>query len=238
MSFDLGSFFDPARSMAQGTFNGASFVDPLGGDPYGISGGSNADAPLASITGAGATLKPAGSQTTNQADQWLAQTARGQYDYYKQNYVPFENDLIAGATGSTAPRVNSALAALGQQQSNLAGIQQRNMARYGMTQDPNLRSDMSRQMQLSNAAQMANASNSLSQSLYDQNQSTLGGLAALGRNLSTQSMEGMDSAARTAASRAAQKAAADQAQAQAAAAQQSQAMSTAASLGMLAYLAL
>jgi hypothetical protein len=112
------------------------------------------------------------------------------------------------------------------------------MDRYGMVQDPRLLGDMNRQMQLGNAAQAANVSNTLSQSLYDQNQSTLGGLASLGRNLSTQSMDGMDSAARTAAARAAQKAAADQAQSQAAAAQQSQMMSTAASLGMMAYLAL
>jgi hypothetical protein len=97
---------------------------------------------------------------------------------------------------------------------------------------------MNRQMQLSNVAQTANASNTLSQSLYDQNQSTLGGLASLGRNLSTQSISGMDSAARTAASRAAQKAAADQARAQAEAAQQAQTTSTVASLGMMAYLAL
>lgn len=237
MGFDFSSFADPVRSAAQGTFNGASFVDPLGGDPYGISGGSNADAPLAGITGAGLYAKQS-SSTANPADQWIAKTAREQYDYYKQKYVPFENDLIAGATGSTAPRVNSVLATLGRQQNNLAGIQQRNMDRYGMAQDPRLLGDMNRQMQLSNAAQAANVSNTLSQSLYDQNQSTLGGLASLGRNLSTQSMDGMDSAARTAASRAAQKAAADQAQAQAAAAQQSQMMGTAASLGMMAYLAL
>jgi hypothetical protein len=175
---------------------------------------------------------------TNPADQWIAKTAREQYDYYKQKYVPFENDLIAGATGSTAPRVNSVLATLGRQQNNLAGIQQRSMDRYGMAQDPRVQNSMNRQMQLGNAAQTANVSNTLSQSLYDQNQSTLGGLASLGRNLSTQSMDGMDSAARTAAARAAQKAAADQAQSQAAAAQQSQMMGTAASLGMMAYLAL
>jgi hypothetical protein len=236
MGFDLGSFTDPVRSMAQGTFNGASFVDPLGGDPYGVSGDSNADAPLSGLTGAFPKVKQAA--TSNPADQWIAKTAREQYDYYKQKYVPFENDLIAGATGSTAPRVNSVLATLGQQQNNLAGIQQRTMDRYGMVQDPRLLGDMNRQMQLGNAAQAANVSNTLSQSLYDQNQSTLGGLASLGRNLSTQSMDGMDSAARTAAARAAQKAAADQAQSQAAAAQQSQMMSTAASLGMMAYLAL
>jgi hypothetical protein len=93
---------------------------------------------------------------------------------------------------------------------------------------------MQRQMQLSNAAQTANTSNMLSQSLYDQNQSTLGGLAALGRNLSSQSVEGLDSAARTASARAAQQAAADQAEAQAAAAQQSQTTSTVMSAAAMA----
>ena len=233
MGFDLGSFMDPVRSLAQGTFNGASFVDPLGGDPYGISGGSNADAPLAGLTGAGG-LRRAKVSAASAPDQQLAAVARGQYQYYKDNYIPFENDLIRGATGSTAPRVNSALATLGQQQNTLAGIQQRNLSRYGMAVDPRTQNGMQRQMQLSNAAQTANTSNMLSQSLYDQNQSTLGGLAALGRNLSSQSVEGLDSAARTASARAAQQAAADQAEAQAAAAQQSQTTSTVMSAAAMA----
>jgi hypothetical protein len=134
----------------------------------------------------------------------MADIAKGQYQYYKDQYVPFENDMIAGAMGSTAPRVNSALATLGQQQNNLAGIQQRSMSRYGMAQDPRTQNGTSRQMQLSNAAQTASARNSLSQGLYDQNLGTLGSLASIGRGLSDQATDGIGAAMSNQASRDAQ----------------------------------
>jgi hypothetical protein len=134
-------------------------------------------------------------------DKQMADIAKGQYQYYEDQYIPFENDMIAGAMGSTAPRVNSALATLGRQQGTLAGIQQRDMSRYGMAQDPRAQYGMNRQMQLSNAAQTTNTSNTLSQSLYDQNQGTLGSLASIGRGLSDQATGGIGAAMANQASR-------------------------------------
>ena len=137
-------------------------------------------------------------------DKQMASIAQGQHQYYKDQYVPFENDMIAGAMGSTAPRVNSVLAQLGQQQNNLAGIQQRNLSRYGMAVDPRTQNGMQRQMQLSNAAQTASAANNLSQGLYDQNLSTLGSLASIGRGLSDQATDGISAAMQNQSARDAQ----------------------------------
>ena len=232
MGFDLGSVFDPVGSISRGTFNGASFIDPLGGDPLGVSGGSNADAPLAGLTGARTASKVSSSQGS--PSDKLAAVARGEYDRYTQKFVPLQNELISSAT--TDPRQTKAfttpLALLGQQQANMAGIAQRNMSRYGMAVDPRVSAAMNRQNNLQGAASMAAANNNMAQAMYDQNMGTLGSLVSLGRGLSTQSVDGLSAAAANDSARMAQQRAAEQQAAQAQAAQQTTLLSTAATAAM------
>lgn len=224
MGFDVGSVFDPVGSIARGTFDSTSFIDPLGGDPLALSGESNKNAPLAFLTGAGYPgskgYKPGQVSTLSGPDQQMADIAKSQYDYYKQNYIPFENKMIANATGDMTPRINSALGNLNTFQQNAAGIQKRSMARYGMAQDPRMQASTNRQQGLSNAAQSANLRNTMSQGLYDQNLSTLGSMTAIGRGLSTQAMDGLGASAANESARNAQYSAAKQSAAQANAAQQ------------------
>jgi hypothetical protein len=137
-------------------------------------------------------------------DQQMADIAKGQHQYYKDNYVPFENQMIAGATGDMKPRINSVLSQLGQQQNNLTNIGLRNMSRYGMAVDPRAMGGMGRQVQLSNAAQSTAAHNSLAQGLYDQNLGTLGSLASIGRGLSDQATDGIGAAMQNQSARDAQ----------------------------------
>lgn len=137
-------------------------------------------------------------------DKQMASIATGQSDLYNNEWAPFELDMIAEATGDMNPRINSVLTQLGQQQNNLAGIQQRNLSRYGMAVDPRTQNGMQRQMQLSNAAQTASAANNLSQGLYDQNLSTLGSLASIGRGLSDQATDGIGAAMQNQSARDAQ----------------------------------
>lgn len=137
-------------------------------------------------------------------DDQMASLAKSQYDYYKQNYIPFENKMIANATGDMTPRINSVLSQLGTQQNNMAGIQARAASRYGMAQDPRTVSALNRIQGISNAAQSVAARNNLSQSLYDQNLSTLGLLTSIGRGLSSQAVDGMQGSMENRAARDAQ----------------------------------
>ena len=235
------STFDPLRAMATGGFNASEFVDPVGGDPLNLGGSPNKNAPGAFLTGAGSPgskgYKPGQVSTTSGPDQQMADIANSQYGYYKRNYVPFENKMIANATGDMTPRISSALNNLSTFQQNAAGIQNRSLSRYGMAQDPRMTAAMNRQQGLSNAAQSANLHNTMAQGLYDQNLSTLGSMTAIGRGLSTQAIDGIGASAANESARNAQYSNAKQAAAQASAAQQAANIQTGIGLAALSYLA-
>lgn len=218
------STFDPIRAIATGGFNASEFLDPVGGDPLNLGGSPNRNAPGAFLTGAGAPgskgYKPGKVSTSSGPDQQTADIANSQYKYYQDNYVPFENKMIANATGDMTPRINTALGNLNTFQQNAAGIQNRSMSRYGMAQDPRMMAAMNRQQSLGNAAQSAALHNTTAQGLYDQNLSSLGAMTAIGRGLSTQAIDGIGASAANESARNAQYSAAKQSAAQANAAQQ------------------
>jgi len=171
-------------------------------------------------------------------DEQLANIAGSQYNYYQNQYVPFENSLISKSSSSTPGLLDEQSTYTGIANSNLKDINARAMARYGTARTARQKNAAGRINALSQAAASSKSANDMTLSERDMNTAMLGQLAALGRGLSTQSVGGLSNAAANERSREMQEAQADAAAEQARQAQTAQTVSSLASLGMMGYLAL
>lgn len=129
----------------------------------------------------------------------LADVAEAQRKDYRDNYVGFEDALIAKAQGPLDLR--RARSAINDQQSVLAGIGQRANDRLGLAQSADLLAANARRDAFSNAAGKSAALTGAAQSQFDQNQSLLGQMGMFGRGLASQSLDGLNTAAQMEQSR-------------------------------------
>ena len=139
MGFDLGSFIDPVRSLAQRTFDPVSFVDPIGGDPFGLVGG---DGTGGLVDTSGIFGKHGvGHNSDHRAAELTAAITRQQFDDYQKRFVPYLQKLNNMVSPAAVKEQQSEWTNNVMQQYQTApqqgfGLTQRNLSRYGAAQDP------------------------------------------------------------------------------------------------------
>lgn len=155
-------------------------------------------------------------------DDQLSSIADSQYSYYQNQYVPFQNSLIAQSRSRSPSLLGEQSTYTDTANNNLEGINARALARYGTARSDRQKSAAGRMNALSQAAAASKSANDMALSERDMNTAMLGQMAALGRGLSTQSLDGLSGAAANERSRQMQEAQADAAADQARQAQQAQ----------------
>jgi len=169
-------------------------------------------------------------------DDQLASISDSQYKYYQNQYVPYQNSLIRKARSPISGLSDEFDTYTDSANRTLAGIDARAMDRYGTARTARQSAATDRLNNLQQAAARSSAKTDLALQDRDMNTAMLGQMAALGRGLSTQSVEGLSSAAANERSRQMQEAQADAAAEQAQQAQQAQLLS--AGIGMIPMLAM
>lgn len=178
MGFDLGSFVDPVRSIAQGTFDAPSFVDPIGGDPFGFAGG---DGSGGLIDTSGIFAKNGVNRGSDHAASELsAAITRQQFNDYQTRFMPYLQKLNGMVTPEAVKQQQTEWTntMLGQQQSQVQqgfGLTQRNLSRYGAAQDPRVASSGMRTSQIDAAANAVAQINSGNQQIKDRGMVLLSG---------------------------------------------------------------
>jgi hypothetical protein len=154
-------------------------------------------------------------QTQSTPDQMMADIARSQYGYYQDKYIPFENSII-DMVSKNGTAVADARKYFDKVNSPLFTIGDRMNQRYGV--QPNQRQAMGRSKTdlLNLTAGKASALTDTAQTERNSNIAMLGQMAALGRGLSNQAVDGIGTAAANEASRQAQERSAELAKEQAA----------------------
>jgi hypothetical protein len=115
------------------------------------------------------------------ASDTLASISRAQWEDYKARFVPLENQLIAGYNnaGDRATQMNSAVNLSGQAFDAAAGVQSRNLSRYGV--DTGIGAGATRSLGLGKAAATVDAMNTSRQHMNDRDQILLtGGISSRG----------------------------------------------------------
>lgn len=178
MGFDLGSVFDPLRSVAQGTFDPVSFVDPLGGDPFGFAGG---DGSGGLIDTSGIFAKNGVNRGSDHAASELsAAITRQQFNDYQARFMPYLQQLNNMVSPSAVKEQQVEWTNNVMQQYKTApqqgfGLTQRNLSRYGAAQDPRVASSGMRTSQIDAAANAVAQINSGNQQIKDRGMVLLSG---------------------------------------------------------------
>jgi hypothetical protein len=124
----------------------------------------------------------------------MARIADDQYNYYKSNYQPFEDNLIAKSKESPLAmigRVNDSFAA-GSAMTN--GIADRSLSRFGVAPMPAQLQDMSRLNSLNAAAATGKGVTDYATDAVNQNTALQGMLAGMGKRAVGQASDGLGTA--------------------------------------------
>jgi len=114
------------------------------------------------------------------ASDTYAAVTRAKWNDYKARFYPQEAELIAGYNnaGDRATQMNSAVNLTGQAFDAAAGVQSRNLSRYGV--DTGIGAGATRRLGLGKAAATVDAMNTSRQHMNDRDQILLtGGLTSL-----------------------------------------------------------
>jgi hypothetical protein len=142
--------------------------------------------PAATVADVGGTYNADGSYnplvmdgTKNQASNAMADLTRAKYDDWKTRFFPKIDDLLNMTTYSNPELLTTEVAkstdTINKSYDNVAGLQSRNVARYGMSQAPDQVAAQDSAMNLGKAAALVDAANNTRTMLKDRDREIAAG---------------------------------------------------------------
>jgi hypothetical protein len=130
----------------------------------------------------------------SQYSKSMGDIAQKQYDYYNQNYKPFEDKLLAEANRSPLAGLADAQAAFTAGNAMQNGIQRRATARYGNMTSPEQQAAMLRTAGLNSTAALTKGTTEFGTQAINQNIALKGQMAGVGMNMVNQATGGLGTA--------------------------------------------
>jgi hypothetical protein len=124
----------------------------------------------------------------------MADIAQKQYDYYNQNYKPFEDNLLAQANASPLANLGKAQAAFAAGNAMQSGIQDRATQRYGVGLTDSQQLSQGRMAGLNTAASTAKGTTDFAANAVNQNTALKGQMAGVGTSAISQATTGLGAA--------------------------------------------
>ena len=164
----------------------------------------------------------------------MARIAGEQYDYYKTNYKPFEDQLIAKSKESPLAGLGRANDMFAASSAMNAGMTERNLSRYGVRLSDSQKLNNPRLQSLAGATGIAKGMTNYATGAVDQNLALQGMIAGMGKQAVGQASDGLGTANSNYMSQQQQYQQAQMAQNQANQAATNQTISTLGAMGMIA----